>query len=490
MTEAASSATAPWSASRSFAWNVGASSASQGLHLLLRLVLARLLTPGEFGLVALAMAVVSFTWWAQDLSLAPALIQRRTLSAVEKSTAFWTAVFAGCVIFLALVGLAPVIAAFFRAEALVPILRAVAFSIVLASPETTLGALLKREYRFKAVAVRQVGGVVLGGGTGIVLALMGFGAWSLVGDVVVRASAGSALLWLQSPWKPSFVFSGRALAELWGFSRSLVGARLLNTLNRNVDTVLVGRFLGAGAVGVYNLGYQFVLLPLTHFSRAVNEVLFVRLSQLQDDPAGFAAAYARTVQLQTLVTFPLMTIIALAAPVLVPALLGSGWADAVPLLPFMCLAGAIQSMHALISGVLQARARTNLHFVWVLASAVATTIAIACGVAWGLRGVAVAYATATVGMSLVVMPAVFRGLGLPMVELATLTGKPAASCLAIVAVWKIVALLAAGAGARHPLVLTIAQGAAGALAYLALCLRLHPQLLSLMRGIAHSPQPR
>lgn len=461
---------------RGVGWSVGASAAGQGLHLVLRLVLARLLAPHDFGLVAMAMAVVSFTWWAQDLSLGQALIQRRTLTDTEKSTAFWANVGAGCLVFAALAALASPLADFFRAEGLAPVLRAIGFSVVLASPEATLGALLKREFRFRAVALRQTGGVALGGITGIALALAGFGAWALVGDALVRAAAGSLLLLAQSPWRPSLAFSGAALGSLWSFSRGLVGARLLSALNRNVDTVLVGRLLGAAALGVYNLGYQFVLLPLTYLSRAVNEALFASLSRLQDDRPRFAAAYQHAVRLVALATFPLMTLLALAAPVLVPAVLGDRWEDAVPLLPFMCLAGAVQSLHSLIPGALQALARTDLVLRWVLATAAATTVAVACGVPWGVRGVAIAYAAATLALSLVVMPLMFRRLGLPLATLVALVGRPAACCLGLLLAWVGAGRLAPAAGVAHPLAVLPVQAAAGCAAYLALCLTLDPLL--------------
>ncbi|HWR98610.1 MAG TPA: lipopolysaccharide biosynthesis protein [Candidatus Methanoperedens sp.] len=458
------------------AWHVGASVAGQGLHLILRLVLARLLAPQDFGLVAMALAVVSFTWWAQDLSLGQALIQRRTLSETEKSTAFWAAILVGCLVFAALAGITPLAAGFFKAEGLASILPAIGFSVVLAAPEATLSALLKREFRFKAVAVRQVGSVILGGGTGIALAFLGCGAWALVGDALVRALAASTLLLLQSPWRPALVFSGSALAELWGFSRALVGARLLNTLNRNIDTVLVGRLLGAGALGIYNLGYQFVLLPLAWISRAVNEVLFAALSRRQDDGAEFAATFAHALHLLTLVTFPLMTLIALAAPTLVPMVLGSRWEAAVPLLPFLCLAGAVQSLHSLIPGVLQARARANLVFLWVLASTVATTIAVVSGVAWGIQGVAVAYAAASVALSVVVMPLLFRRLGLRVADLAALVGRTGAFCCALFLAWRGVERLTGDAARAQPLAVLCLAGGAGAVVYLALCLWLDPLL--------------
>jgi PST family polysaccharide transporter len=179
----------------------------------------------------------------------------------------------------------------------------------------------------------------------------------------------------------------------------LVSARLLNNVNRNIDTVLVGRMLGPATLGVYNIGYQFVLLPQVYFSRAVNNVLFPVLSRIRDDAPRLLAAYHSALLLVASVVFPFMSLVALLAPVLVPLVLGPQWGAVVPLVPWMCLAGAMQSVQGIAMIAFYATGRSDQALRWAAVTTAVNSVAIACGVLSGVHGVVRYYGLVNVGLA-------------------------------------------------------------------------------------------
>ncbi|GAB4489403.1 MAG: lipopolysaccharide biosynthesis protein [Thermodesulfovibrionales bacterium] len=383
----------------------------------------------------MAMVVVSSSWWFLDMGFGQALIQKKDLREEHKSTAFWSNVSAGLIIFVLLTLASPLAAAFFKAEDVTLVLVAMSFSVVLQSPEATLSALFQREFQFRALALRQIGSIVLGGTVGIAMALKGFGVWALVGDALVRGLASSALLFIQLRWRPQFLFHKASFLELWRFSKHMVGARIVNYFDRNIDTLLVGRYLGAASLGLYNLGYQFVLLPLNYLSRAVYNVLYPTLAQLQNENKRFTNAYLTALQLVCSTTFPLMSLIALAAPSLIAGFLGDKWSDAIPIIPFMCVAGALQSTQSLLPAVFQAKGDASYVLKCVSVSALATATAVAIGLHWGLKGIAVAYML----MNIVVTAALSRFLQLylqiPSIVFLKVFTIPVAATALLVVTW-------------------------------------------------------
>lgn len=421
-------------------WSVGAKATGQAFHLAIRVVLARLLVPEDFGLVAMSMVVIGLTWGIVEMSFGPALVQRKELTEAHKSTAFWSNVLMSFAVFACLSALSPLAAWFFGADGLTPVLVALSLSVVLGSPETTLTALLQRDFNFRALALRNILSVVFGGVLGIALALKGMGVWALVGYSLVQSFTGSLLLFWKSRWRPSFEFDGRAFSDLWSYSRSLMGARFLNYFNRQLDTILVGRFLGAANLGLYNLGYQFVLFPLTYITRTVSTVLLSTLSRLQDEEERFRSAYLQTLELVAFATFPLMTAVFLSAPLLVPAVLGEKWAPSVPLIPFFCFSGLLQSINGLAPYAFQAKGKTALVLKWTLISALFNAAAFIIGLKWGIKGVSAAYAASNLALTPVVIYMLGDALGVSMGSFLKTLRHPAYSSAAFAFVWVLAGL--------------------------------------------------
>lgn len=416
-------------------WSGGGQVLAQVVHLLSRLILARLLAPEDFGLVAMAMVATGFTYWFLDLGTGPALVQRPDLAEEHKSTAFWVNLAVALVVFVGLALLSPLISQFFGAPRLVPILIALGFSLVLAAPSGVPESLFAREFGFQLIALRRFAGTLLGGVVGIGLAVAGFGVWALVAQTLVNYFVGSLLLLVKSPWRPRLIVSREAFVDLWTFSWPLVGGRLLNYFNRNLDTILIGRFLDTASLGYYNLGYQLVLMPLMYVTRPITRVLFTAMCRLQDQPERLRKAYLEALQSVAFVTFPLLIGLALSAPRLVPGILGEKWEPASPLFPFLCLVGLVQSLLNIAPSVLQATGDTPMVLRWTLVLLLGNGVAFIAGVQWGIQGVAVAYAASTLLLSPLLLHWLLKILGLEWRHLLRSLRGVLVSTLALILVW-------------------------------------------------------
>ncbi|MCX2980823.1 lipopolysaccharide biosynthesis protein [Halieaceae bacterium IMCC14734] len=417
---------------RAFAWDLGGQASGQLMHILIRLVLARLLVPEDFGLVAIAMLVISFSWWFMDLGFGAFLIQCKAVTEQHKSTAFWSNGILALLVCFLMVALAPALAEFFQNPELTLIIIALSLRNILSFPESTMTALLQKELNFRPIALRKLVATFIGGSCGIVAALTGFGVWALVVDSLMRAAIGSLLLYAQSGWKPKFLFDQHAFKEMWEYSRFLLLARFTSYVSRNLDTLIIGRALGAYSLGLYNVAYQFVLFPLLHFSRSVNNVLFSVFSKLGSDSARISELFITSSWCVAALVFPPMTVIALYSEQVIDVLLGQQWADTAALVPYMCGVGCIQTLYSLLPSLYQSQARTRQFSRFVLVNALAIAGALLAGAQYGILGVAQAYLIA----SLIVFPfQIFYALRLLQVDImAYLAGLLRAIGLTIVVV--------------------------------------------------------
>lgn len=386
--------------------------AAQGLQVTLRLVLARLLLPEDFGLVAMAVVFIGFCTQLLDLGLGPALVQRSDLSELHKSTAFWTATGIGAALTALFLVAAPLVGAFYSSPAVIPVVRALGLGFVLGAPQSIYRYLFEREFSFGVVGVRNLIGVALGGAIGITLALRGAGVWALVAENLVRTSTGSVLFAASSPWRPRLRFSRRALAELWSYSRSILGTRLVNFFNRNLDNLLIGRILGASALGFYSLAYQGVLLPLGQVARPIARVGFPAFASIQDNPERCASTFLSALRVSLLVSAPLPLLAIFLSPTAIPYLLGERWLPSV--LPFQVLSAValIQAGMSLSPPLFNALGRADLSFRWTLIALAANSVGIVAGLRWGISGVAVGYLTAVLATSPIQFMMVQRLIGL------------------------------------------------------------------------------
>src|SRR3990172_1233928 len=321
---------------RGFFWT----STGTGIQVLLQVavlaVLARLLTPSDFGLVAAASVVVSFSEIFSWFGMAPVVVQRPTLEARHVRTGFTLSLLFGVLLAGLIWLLAPAIASSFRMNELTPVLRVMVLVFPFHSVSIISGSLLLRELRFRCLVRISVVSYALGYGVvGVSLAFMNFGVWALVGGSLAKSVLDSIILLLVQPHPKKPQIDRDALKELLYFGGGFTIIRVFNYFALEGDNLVVGRWLGTGALGLYGRAYQLMAMPATLFGRVVDGVLFPVIAKMQNETERLATAYRRGVALTALLVLPASAIIFVLSPEIIQVLLGSKWSGV--LIPFQVL---------------------------------------------------------------------------------------------------------------------------------------------------------
>ena len=359
-------------------------------------VLARLLPAADYGLMAMATVVTNFALLWRDLGTAAAIIQKIDLREETKATVFWLNVTMGVLLALALFACAPLIARYFAAAELVSVLSMLCIALPLASSGAVHQALLERRSAFRALTCIEISSSLVGLLSAIVAALSGAGVYSFVIQSILTAGVSSILLWIVSGWRPSTLPSWRELRGLMDFSGNLTLFNFINYFSRNADGMIVGRYLGAAALGSYSLAYKLMLFPVQNVTLAASRALYPALSRQQNAPEVMARLYLRTVYLIALVTAPLTVGLLVVREPFVRVVFGPGWPMVPEILAWLAPTGLIQSIASSTGTVFMARGHTKV-MAWLgMFNAVLTVSAFALGVQFGVIGVAAFYFAANV----------------------------------------------------------------------------------------------
>jgi O-antigen/teichoic acid export membrane protein len=377
---------------RGLGWKVASQVFLQLSRLAVAVVLARLLTPHDFGVAGMVLVFTSLGLVFSDVALGAALVQRKELTEDDRSTVFWTSLGVGGLFTVAGIAAAGPIAGFYGEPQVRPLLIVLSFSFVIGSLASTQEALLVRELSFRSLELRLMAGTAAGAVLGIAVAARGGGAWAIVIQQLTIVAVSAALLWLVTPWRPRLRFSRASLRDLGGFSLNVFGQRVLFYVHRNADNLLIGRFLGAAALGAYAFSYNVMLVPFSRVAGPLQEVLFPAFSRMQDDRARMADVWVRATRLAGAFSVPALAGLAIVAPDFVHVVLGDRWSAAGPVLQVLAWVGLLQSLQTLNSNILQALDRTSTLFRYSVVFIAAHLTAFVVGLQWGVVGVAAAYA--------------------------------------------------------------------------------------------------
>jgi len=373
-------------------WSALSQMVNQGFAFAISIVLARLLGPKVYGLVGMITVFTGFAAVFGDFGLGAAVIQRKDLEDRHLNAAFWTNVTVGTTLTFVMAGLSPIVAWFYKEPALLTLTMVIALKYITDSLCVVQIALLTREMRFRALAGIQIGSNVVAGLAGLGFALYGMGPWSLVAQTIGASAVSSAIAWRLGRWRPRFSFERRACKELFGFSAYILGFDIVNYWSRTLDQLLIGRFAGPAALGIYSRAYSLMLMPLSQVSRVVGRVMFPALSAIQDDKPRVKRVYLKSISVIGLITFPMMIGALATSDHFILALLGNKWTEAIPLFKIFCLVGLLQSIWTTVGWIYQSQGRTGLYFAIGLIGSVTYVLAFVIGIRWGIMGVAWSYA--------------------------------------------------------------------------------------------------
>jgi PST family polysaccharide transporter len=397
-------------------WSAVSQIAGQGFGFAISIVLARLLGPKVYGLIGMVTVFTGFAALFGGLGLGAAIIQRKELEPRHLDAAFWANAVVGTMMAVFMAGAAPLVAWFYKEPRLMALTAVVGLRFVLDALNVVQISVLSREMRFRALAGIELASSGLSGLLGLGMALYGAGVWSLVLQCLGGSALRLLLAWRLADWRPRWSFEFRACKELFGFSASVLGFDLVNYWARNLDQLLIGRFAGANALGIYSRAYTLMLLPLNQVSRVVGSVMFPALSCIQDDKPRVKRAYLKAIGLIAFLTFPTMVGLFAVADHFVLALLGAKWSETIPILKLFCWVGLIQSILASVGWIYTSQGRTGLYLTMGVIGSGACAIAFLVGIHWGIMGVAWAYSITTALFVYPFFAVPGRLIGLSLVE--------------------------------------------------------------------------
>lgn len=369
----------------------------QGVKIMLQfcgiVILARLLSPNDYGLMAMVVVLTGIGEVLRDFGLSSAAIQTRSLSVEQRSNLFWINSAIGVILALTLFTIAPVLAAFYDESRLIPIARILAITYLLNGIATQYRAQLNRGMSFGTLAIIDILGMAAGLAVGLFMAIEGYQYWALVGQQLALSAATLVTLVLAARWLPGLPCRSAPMADLLRYGCNLMGTQLIGYATRNLDSLIIGYRFGAEALGLYSKSYQLSMLPLNQINAPATTIALPVLSRLQQQPTRYDQFLLHG---QTLMLHLIVCVLAFAAALAEPLILlvlGPQWQEAVPVFRILAVAGIFQAASYASYWVFLSKGLTPLHLRFTLISRPVMIGFIFLGALWGVSGVAITVAS-------------------------------------------------------------------------------------------------
>lgn len=332
----------------------------QGISFLVMIIMARLLTPSDYGIVGMITIFIAISQALVDGGFSQALIRKQNRSEVDNSTIFYFNITVGLFLYLILFVSAPLIANFYNEPLLVKITRIISLSIVINSFVVVQRAILTVKIDFKTQAKASLIAAILSGISGIWMAYSGFGLWSIVSYQIIYVLVNCILLWVLSKWRPKLIFSIQSLQELFGFGSRLSISTIIDTIYRNMYLLVIGKFFNSSDLGYYTRAQQFAEFPSQNITSILQRVTYPILCTIQDDKVRLSEAYRKFLRISAYIIFPLMLgLAALSKPIII-LILKEQWLFTANILPLLCFALMWYPIHAINLNLLQVEGRSDL----------------------------------------------------------------------------------------------------------------------------------
>lgn len=336
------------------------------LHLFKSVIIAHFLAPDDFGLMGMTMVVVGFAQAYTDFGISAAIIHRQDITKEQLSSLYWLNVIAGLLVFVLAWLSIPLVVMFFKEPRLSPLLQVVSFVFIIAALGKQFEVLLQKELLFNILARQEIIAALSSFFVTITCAISGFGVWSLLWGLITEISCKTLLLIRigLSTFRPSFHFRPSDLKGFIGFGLFQTGERTVNFLSERLDQILIGNLLGAKALGFYYFAFRLVLQPISRINPVITKVAFPVFSKVQHDNERLRKGYIKVINFLTTINAPLLIGLAAVAPIAVPFIFGTKWAESVILIQVLSFVALLRSTGNPIGSLQLAKGHADLGFKW------------------------------------------------------------------------------------------------------------------------------
>ena len=370
---------------RGVGWSFVDNIANSGITFLVGLVLARILTPAEYGVMAMVTIFIAISNSIVDSGFSNALIRKIKIEQIDYNTVFYFNLVVSLFLYLVLFFCAPAISVFFKEPILVNIMRVIGWILVINALAIIPRTILVRNVDFKTQTKVSLISSIFSGVIGIGMALTSFGVWSLVGQQLSRQFLNTVFLWFFCHWRPLWEFSIQSFKELFRFGSKLLLSGLLNTIYNDIYSLVIGRCYSAADLGQYTRASQFNTIFSSNLTTVVQRVSYPVLSSIQNEERRLREAYRRVIKVTMLVTFACMLGLAAVAKPLLVLLIGEKWLPAVYFLQIICFSGMLYPLHAINLNILQVKGRSDLFLKLEIIKKIIATVPIVIGIFWGIE---------------------------------------------------------------------------------------------------------
>lgn len=345
---------------RGVGWSFGGSLASYGVTFIVGIILARLLSPEEYGLIGIIMIFVTVFDGIIDSGFSNALIRKKNATELDNNTMFITNLVISVVLFFVMFYSAPLIAVFFGNNQLLSLTRVMSIYLIINAFCIIQRTLLIKEIDFKTITKCKVIASIISGCVGVVMAVMGCGVWALVGQQLSLISFNTIGLWIYRNWKPNFTFSWDSFRDLFGFGWKLMVSGIINSIWGQIYQIVIGKCYSTETLGHYTKAREYVDIVSKYLTSVVQQVSYPALSQIQDDRERLKGGYRRVIKVTVLVIFLLVFGMGACAKQFILVLIGEKWLSCVPLMQLVCLSMVMYPLHAINLNMLQVQGRSDL----------------------------------------------------------------------------------------------------------------------------------
>ena len=366
-------------------WSVIDSFANQGITFVVGIILARLLSPKEFGLIGMITIFIAISSSFINSGFGTALIRKQNCTEKDFSTVFYFNLAMGILFFWILFFSAPAISQFFNEPQLKLIIQILGIVLIIDSITIIQRTILTKRIDFKLQTKISIISSTISGIIGLSMAFNGFGVWSLVAKQISQQAANSILLWIWNRWRPLLIFSYDSFRELYSFGYKLLISGLIETIYRNIYYMIIGKYFSAQELGFYTRADQFQSLPSSNLQNIIGRVSYPVLAAIQDDIQRLRESYKKLIRSTMLISFVLMLGMAAVARPMIISLIGEKWEPSVIYLQMLCFVGMFYPLHALNLDMLQVQGRSDLYLRLEIIKKILAVPIIVIGIVWGIK---------------------------------------------------------------------------------------------------------
>lgn len=368
-----------------FRWSLIDNLSRQAITFIIGIILARILSPREFGLIGMTTIFIAVSNTFLDGGFGAALIRKKECNQDDYSTVFFYNLIVSVISYLLIVIFAGNISDFFKEPQLKTIIQVLGAVLIIDAFAMIQQTILIKRIDFKLQTRISVISNVVSGVIGVILAYSGFGVWSLVFKRLAGSLLSAIFLWIWNKWIPSLVFSIKSFKEMFSFGSKLLLSKLIQTVYRNIYLLIIGKYFSAKDLGYYTRADQFSTLPIGSFTIVIERVTYPVLSTIHDDVQQMKSAYKRLIKSTALISFMMMLGLAVVSKPLILTLIGEKWLSSVAYLQLLCLVGMFYPLHALNLNILNVLGRSDLYLRLGIIKKILAVPIIIMGIYFGIK---------------------------------------------------------------------------------------------------------